>query len=118
MSYDISFKAKVENFDYYVTVGHCEANTTWNVREMICKSTGLDWKNCQNNGLCKDVMPKIEAGYNELTFNPYKYKKYEAANGWGTVESTRDFFKQILDDWKDTIRFDNEIEEFATFWIE
>ena len=62
MSYDISFKAKAEGVDAYVTVGACDANITWNVRKIIEKSTGLEWKNCQNNGLCVDVIPKIEAG--------------------------------------------------------
>ena len=60
MSYDISFKVKVEGLeDTYVSVGECDANITWNVREMIVKSTGLEWKNEQNNGLCKDVIPYI-----------------------------------------------------------
>ena len=76
MSYDISFKVKVDGVDRYVEIGECNANTTWNVREMIVKSTGLEWKNCENNGLCKDVIPCIEKGYNELTYNPEKYKRF------------------------------------------
>ena len=35
MSYDISFKVKVEGVDAYVTVGACDANITWNVRKII-----------------------------------------------------------------------------------
>ena len=43
MSYDISFKVKVEGLeDTYVRVGECDANITWNVRGMIGKSTGLE----------------------------------------------------------------------------
>ena len=45
MGYDISFKVKVEGKDIYVPVGDCEAGTTWNVRDIIVKSTGLEWKN-------------------------------------------------------------------------
>ena len=46
MSYDISFKVKVEGLeDRYVYVGECDANITWNLREMIEKSTGLEWLN-------------------------------------------------------------------------
>ena len=60
MSYDISFMVKVEGVDRYVEVGDCGANITWNVREIITKSTGLKWNNCKNNGLCKDVIPYIE----------------------------------------------------------
>ena len=59
MSYDISFKVKVDGVDAYVPVGTCDANITWNVRKIIEQSTGLEWKNSQNNWLCVDVIPKI-----------------------------------------------------------
>jgi hypothetical protein len=118
MSYDIAFRAKVEGFDYWTSVAPCESNTTWNVREMIVKSTGLEWKNEQNNGLCKDIIPFIRKGYSELTEHPEKYREYEATNGWGTVESTAKFFKKIIDDWEDATRFNKQIEQFATFWID
>ena len=45
MSYNISFKVKVEGVDTYVPVGTCDANITWNARKIIEKSTGLEWKN-------------------------------------------------------------------------
>ena len=61
MSYDISFRVRVEDSDNWVDVGSCEANTTWNLREMIVKSTGLEWNNEADNGLCKDVIPPIDA---------------------------------------------------------
>lgn len=119
MSYDIRFKVKVEGIDKYVEVGACDANTTWNVREMIVKSTGLEWINCANNGFCKDVIPHIEMGYNELKYHPEKYKQYEAENGWGTVESTAVFFKDIIRAWNDLNKWeDPEIANVATFWIE
>lgn len=118
MSYDISFRVKIEGADRYVEVGNCEANTTWNVREMIVKSTGLEWNNCANNGLCTDVIPHIEKGLFELTERPKKYKKYESPNGWGTVESTRRFFENILKAWRDFKRFeDKDIVAVTTFWI-
>jgi hypothetical protein len=118
MSYDISFKVKVENVDCFVRVGDRVANTTWNVREMIVKSTGLEWHNEANNGFCKDIILCIEKGYNELTYNPEKYKKYEAENGWGTVESTKEFFKNILVEWEDFCKCYPELIEVTTFWIE
>lgn len=83
MSYDITFKAKLDGLDEYVTVGDCCANITWNVWEMIELSTGLPWMNEANNGKCMDVMPKIRDGYNELRDHPEKYKKYEDADGGG-----------------------------------
>lgn len=121
MSYDISFKVKVEGLeDTYVRVGECDANITWNVREMIVKSTGLEWKNEQNNGLCKDVIPYIANGYAELTKHPEKYKQYEAENGWGTVQGCKRFFRQILDDWdafcNDT--WTSKLADVTYFWIE
>ena len=119
MSYDITFKVKVEGLDYWLPVGYCEANTTWNVREMIVKSTGLEWNNCCNNGFCKDVIPHIEKGLHELTEHPEKYKKYEAENGWGTVESTKRFFECILKSWHDFKRWeDKDLVDITTFWIE
>lgn len=59
MSYDITFKVKVDGTDQYVPIGCCGANITWNVRKIIELSTGLPWLNEENNGFCKDVIPKI-----------------------------------------------------------
>ena len=119
MSYDITFKVKVEGVDCYVPVGCCDANTTWNVREMIMKSTGLPWKNCENNGLCKDVIPYIEHGLAELKNYPERYKKYNAPNGWGTVESTIRFFENIIKAWEHFRKYDGEdLVDVTTFWIE
>lgn len=120
MGYDIHFKVKVEGIDKYITVGDCEANTTWNVREIIRKSTGLEWNNEENNGLCKDVMLHITEGLTELTYRPNEYKQYEASNGYGTVEGCRRFFLQILKDWEDFCEDTNtkDLADVATFWID
>lgn len=117
MSYDITFRVKVEGVDAYVDVGDCDANITWNVRKIIELSTGLPWKNCANNGLVKDIIPSIEKGRLELICNPKKYKPYEAKNGWGTVEGTIHFFDRILKSWDDFIRDYEELAEVVTFWI-
>ena len=118
MSYDISFKVKVEGVDTYVPVGACDANITWNVRKIIEKSTGLEWKNCRNNGLCVDVIPKIEVGLRKLEQTLDKFKEYEAPNGWGTVKVTAQFFRNILNDWNDFHKWYEELVPVATFWIE
>lgn len=118
MSYDISFKAKVEGLDRYVDVCYCDANITWNVRDIITRSTGLEWKNEANNGFCKDVIPEIEKGLLELRRNGAAYKQYEAKNGWGTVGGTINFFKRILDAWDRFVAYDEELANIATFWIE
>ena len=119
MSYDISFKVKVEGIDQYVNVGDCDANITWNVRKIITHSTGLEWKNDANNGLCIDVIPKIQKGLDELLTYPEKYKEYESPNGWGTVRGTINFFNRIIEAWHDFCRFnDPELIRVTTFWVE
>lgn len=119
MSYDISFKVKVEGINEYVEVGDVGANITWNVGEMIRKSTGLEWKNEANNGLCKDVMEKIAKGYAELTVFPEKYKQYESPNGWGTVKDTASFFNRILETWQGFCQWNSKgLQDVVTFWIE
>lgn len=118
MSYDISFKVKVEGIDKYVKVGNCNANIPYNVREIIARSTGLEWKNCKNNGLCVDVIPYIKRGLNELRANPNKYKQYEPDNGWGTVKDIDKFFCGIIAAWCYLEWQDPEIASVATFWIE
>ena len=119
MSYDISFRVKVEGVDCYVEVGECDANITWNVGDMIRVSTGLPWLNEENNGYCKDVMPHIENGLYELQNFPEKYRKYEAPNGWGTIGGTIRFFERVLTAWRDFKRCeDPELVNIATFWVE
>ena len=117
MSYDINFRVKVEGIDEYVEVGNCDANITWNVRKIIELSTGLPWNNEANNGLCLDVIPKIEHGLNELRKHPNKYKPYEAKNGWGTVEGTIHFYERILEAWDEFVRWNEELVPVTTFWI-
>ena len=118
MSYDISFRVKVEGIDYYIEVGDCDANITWNVRKIIELSTGLPWLNEANNGFCKDIIPCIEIGLEELKAHPQKYKKYEASNGWGTVEGTIRFFEDIILSWRNFKKWeDKELVNVTTFWI-
>jgi hypothetical protein len=118
MSYDISFRVKVEGIDRYVDAFECDANITWNVRKIIELSTGLPWVNEANNGYVKDIIPSILKGYKELTEHPEKYKKYEAPNGWGTVEGTARFFIKIIETWERFCKWeDEELTNIATFWI-
>lgn len=117
MSYDITFRVKAEGIEKWLEVGYCDANITWNVYKIIVLSTGLPWKNEANNGLCSEVMPAIAKGLHELEANPKKYKPYEAENGWGTVEGTVRFFKQILRAWRELEREEPQLAQMATFWI-
>ena len=117
MSYDIQFCVKAEGVDDWVNTGYTTANITWNVRDIITKSTGLEWNNEANNGLCSEVMPKIKAGRDELIKNGMKYKKYEPKNGWGSVENTIDFFDELLKDWCIMQYIRPNLAKVATFWI-
>ena len=118
MSYDISFKVKVEGVDKFVPIGDCDANITWNVCKIIELSTGLPWENEANNGLCKDIIPQIKKGLRELDENRENYIQYEALNGWGSIDGTMRFFMQILDAWNSFCEDYPELINVATFWIE
>jgi len=117
MSYSISFKAKVQDKPIYLEIGFCGANVTWNVRDMITNSTGLEWENESNNGYCKDVIPKIRQGLEELIDNREQYKRYESPNGWGTISETVRFFRDIIDAWESLLAEDEDLAEAALFWI-
>lgn len=120
MSYSIDFRVPVHKHkDVYVKIGCSSANTTWNLHDMIVKSTGLEWKNEANNGRCLDVIPCISQGLIELVQYPEKYKRYEAKNGWGTIQGCIEFFRQILKDWA-TFCSDSETKDLIDvtyFWI-
>lgn len=119
MSYSIKFKVKAEGVNEYVSVGDCDANITWNVRDIIIESTGLLWNNCANNGYCKHIIPFIEKGLKELQRHPERYKKYESPNGWGTVEDVKRFFEEILAAWKKFKQYESsKLVAVTTFWIE
>lgn len=118
MSYDIEFKVRVADTDSYVTVKESDANITWNVSEIIRKSTGLPWINEANNGLCVDIVPKIQAGITELVRNGQKYKAMEPENKFGSVDGTIRFFRTIVSDWNDyVVSNDPAVVAVTTFWV-
>lgn len=119
MSYDISWRVKVDGVDLYVEVFDPECNITWNVGEIIRKSTGLEWKNEEDNGLVKDVMPKIVLGLHELMTNGDKYKHLEPDNGWGTVASVKRFFERLISKWNEFCEdyWTRKLTDHVHFWI-
>lgn len=117
MSYDISFRVKVEDADVWLPVGECHSNITYNMRELIHHATGLQWLNCENNGLCTYIIPCIRRGLEKLRAHPERYKKYESPNGWGTVQEVISFFAEILEDWDNFVADYPELANLATFWI-
>lgn len=121
MSYDISYRVRCyDNPDLWVDVGtDIEANTTWNLREMITTSTGLEWKNEEDNGLVKDVIPFIIHGLEELERYPEKYKKYESPNGWGTLQGCKNFFARCISEWTAFCEdySTRDFKDIVHFWI-
>lgn len=96
MSYDVSFKAKLEGADQWVYVGDEWINFTSNTASMIkavCGSYPSQW----NGKRCSEMYPVLMQGASLLTINPKKYKPLEASNGWGTVDQTRDFLEKVAD---------------------
>ncbi len=126
MSYDIAFKVKAEGCTYWVDTGFCGENITWNVGKIIRKATGLEWRNEENNGLVKDVVPHLIDGIQELELHPERYRHMEPDNGWGTLEGTVRFFMRILEDWNRLVSYEEHIDfgsgkklsDVVCFWIE
>ena len=118
MSYSVTLKVKIDGTNKYATVECLDASTTYNVCEMIQKSTGLNWHSGGTNlGLAKDVINKITDGMHELMIYSGKYKKYESPNGWGTVDSTIDFFDKIIEEWDDFRNWNKDIVDYVYLWV-
>lgn len=95
MTYDISFKAKLDGTEQWVYVGDDWINHTANTAAMIkevCGSYPSDWNG--KNGA--ELTPILESGTTELRCYSQKYRQFEPMNGWGSVESTLDFLDRIL----------------------
>lgn len=96
MSYDVSFKAKLEGADQWVYVGDDWINHTSNTAAMIkevCGSYPSEW----NGKRCADMYPVRMQGASLLCLHPKRYRQFEPGNCWGTVESTAEFLRQIAD---------------------
>ena len=84
MSYDIRFGVKVEGAkNVFAIIGRPEYDDpTYNIRDIFVKSMDWDYKQGEWYPMT-EVMPKIERGIHELTYNEKEYKKYNPSNGWG-----------------------------------
>ena len=98
MSYDIRFGVKVEGMDGYIAViDEPEySSPTYNLRDMFVAC--MDWDYSQGVWYnCTDAIPKFERGLKELREHPKKYRKYNATNGWGTIESAIKALRSVID---------------------
>lgn len=94
MSYDVSFKAKLEGAEQWVYVGADWINHTSNTANIIkevCGSYPSQW----DGKKCSELIPVLEQGIKLLTDNPQRYYHLEPENGWGTVQTTLSFLIQI-----------------------
>ena len=96
MSYDIRFSVKVEGAkDVYAIIGMPEyASPTYNNRDIFVHSMDWDYKQGKWYPM-SEVLPKIERGIYELTYNEMQYKQYEPDNGWGGTQSSLKCLKSI-----------------------
>lgn len=94
MSYDISFKAKLEGVDQWVYVGPEWINHTSNTAAMIKEVCG-SYPSAWNGMRCSELLPVLTAGCKELRAYSQKYRQFEPENGWGTVETTLEFLDAI-----------------------
>lgn len=97
MSYDIRFGVKVEGMAGYIaTIDEPEySSPTYNLRNMFVACMDWDYK----QGVwynCAEVMPKFWHGVHELSGTPRVYRKYNAPNGWGTVDSALNALKSVV----------------------
>jgi len=95
MSYDVSFKAKLEGMDKWVYVGAKWINYTSNVSTLIKEVCG-SYPSYWNGKRCADIYPVLKRGADLLTQCPQMYRQFEPANGWGSVEGTLEFLKNII----------------------
>jgi len=82
MSYDIRFGVKVAEApeDCYAVIGEPEySSPTYNVGTIFRES--MDWDFEQGKWYkVTDVIPKLERGVHELSFNAKAYRKHEPDN--------------------------------------
>lgn len=94
MSYDVSFKAKLEGVDQRVYVGAdwiSHASSADALIKEVCGSYPSEWTGRK----CADMYPVIMQGISLLNLNPQRYRPFEA--GYSTVESVIEFLWKIAD---------------------
>ena len=97
MSYDIRFGVKVETvIGMIAVIDEPEYDSpTYNLRDVFVACMGWDYEQGEWYN-CAEVFPKIRHGQEELTIHPKKYQKYDAPNGWGTVDSAKKCLDSIV----------------------
>lgn len=99
MSYDLRVSVKVQGCDKYADIDRPEYDSpTYNLRDMFVAC--MDWDYEQGVYYsCKEYLPKILHGIQELHIHRAKYEKYNPPNGWGDINSAIN----ALESWRDCI---------------
>ena len=96
MSYDISFKAKLEGVNQWVPVGDTFINLPSSAATMVkeaCGSYPSPWAGRK----CADMYPVLMEAASLLSLHPGHFKQFEDPKGWGTVASTMETLMRIAD---------------------
>jgi len=91
MSWDV-YLHKKKWMDDEIEVG----NHTYNVCPMYLRAMGNGLTDLLNGKKCKDVIPILTKGRQEMIDNPKIYKKMNPPNGWGSYESAILFLGDII----------------------
>lgn len=96
MSYDLIIGVKVDGAqDLYAVIAEPELSSpTYNLQNMLVACMGWDYEQGQWYNVA-DVLPKIQHGIKELCLHASKYEKYNAPNGYGTVEGALKALKSL-----------------------
>ena len=97
MSYDLRIGVKVADTDIIAVISEPEYESpTYNLGKMF--RACMDWDFSQGEWYnCKEVLPKIERGINELKFNAKAYEQYNPKNGWGDISSALEALESLRD---------------------
>lgn len=87
MSYDIRLCVKVADMEEtYVEIGLPEYySPTYNLRDMFVACMNWDYEQGKYYR-CSDVIERIKLGISNLSVHRNEFIKYNAPNGWGTID--------------------------------
>ena len=101
MSYDICFKYRIGMTDKYMTNYDDEFNMTYNVGNILRKSSGYDKWSGSLNVCVLELYKPFKKGLKELKNNVEKYRELEPSNGWGNCENVVSFYEWFFEQLKE-----------------
>ena len=100
MSYDLRFAVKIKDTlkdtETFAVIAQPELSSpTYNVGPIFRAAMDFDFKQGEFYNII-DLIPHIERGIHELTFNAKNYKHLEPSNGWGTTDTVLHVLESIM----------------------